>query len=200
MKNKNGFTLIELMAVLVVIGLLLVLTIPNIVNISKQSKAKAYDTKIDLIEQMAVYYGMDNKTLIMKGQTPGHDISSTVKIISDDKGHITSFTYNSNKPYAPTETLDSNEYRGNYVTVKELVEAGQIKWDKEHMCENCTGDHKEYYNNIVVNPITDNIINGCYVYIYYKNNQVNAYFDKATCSQVSSVPGYMGKEYNPSRS
>jgi competence protein ComGC len=198
--NKNGFTLVELMAVLVIIGLLLVLTIPNIVKISKQSKAKAYDTKINLIEQMAVYYGMDNKSLIMKGQTPNNNVSSTVKIVSDDKGYITSFTYNANKAYSPTEILDTNEYRGNYVTIKELVEAGQIKWDKEHMCENCTEANKEYYNNIVVNPITDNIINGCYVYIYYKNNQVNAYFDKSMCDQASSTPGYMGKEYNPVRS
>jgi competence protein ComGC len=197
--KKNGFTLVELMAVFVVIGLLLILTVPNIIKVSKQSKTKAYDTKIKLIEQMAVYYGMENKSLIMKGQTPVNEISSTVRVISDDKGNITSFNFVNNKNYSPNETLDNNEYRGNYVTVKDLVEAGQLKWDKENMCENCVGDNKTYYNNIVVNPVTDNIINGCYVYIYYKNNQINAYFDKATCNQVSSVPGFVGKEYNPVR-
>ena len=198
--KKNGFTLIELLAVLIVISLLLVLTIPNIVKISRQAKAKAYDTKIDILEQVSITYGMDNKTLIMKGETPNNMVSSTIKINTDSNGNITSFVFNSNKPYSANETLDTNEYRGNYVLVKDLVEQGQYKWDKENQCEGCSGDNKTYYNNVVINPLNDNIINGCYVYIYYKNNQVNAYFDKATCDQSSNTPGYVGKEYTPVKS
>ena len=197
--KKNGFTLIELLAVLIVIGLLLVLTVPNILKISRQAKAKAYDTKIDIIEESAILYGIDNKSLIMQGKTPNNMVSSTVKITSDENGNITSFIFNENKPYSESETLEENEYRGNYVFIKDLVEQGQYKWDKENQCEGCT-DTKQYYNNIVINPLTNNIINGCYVYLYYKNNQVNAYFDKTTCDQISNIPGYIGKEYAPIKS
>ena len=196
MKNK-GFTLVEILAVIVVIGLILILTIPNILKISKQTKLKAYDTKSDLIEQAAVYYGMDNKSLILKGQTPTNTFSSTVTITTDNKGKVTSLNYNYNKAYNAVETLGTNEYRGNYVTIKDLVEAGKLNWDKENQCPNCTPANKVYYDNIVTNPTDNSIINGCYVYIYYKNNQVYAHFDRNACNQTSSIPGFMGKQYLP---
>ncbi len=193
--NKRGFTLVEVLAVIVVIGLILIIAVPNITKVSKQTKLKAYDTKIELIEQAAVYYGMDNKSLILKGQTPTNTVSSTVTIATDNQGKVTSINYNYNKTYNPTETLGANEYRGNYVYIKDLVEAGKINWDKENQCVNCSATNKTYYDNIVINPIDNNIINGCYVYVFYKNNQVYAYFDKNTCNQTSSIPGFMGKQY-----
>lgn len=195
--KRNGFTLVEVLAVIVVIGLILVITIPNITKISKQTKMKAYDTKVDLIEHAAVLYGLENKSLIIKGQTPQNQVSSTVTIVTDNKGKVTSLNFNYNKAYNATETLNSNEYRGNYVLIKDLVEANQLNWDKENQCPNCTTTNKTYYDNVVVNPMDNSIINGCYVYIYYKNNQVYAHFDRDLCNQTSSYPGFTGKQYNP---
>ena len=193
--NNKGFTLVEIIAVIVVIGLILILAVPNVLKISKQTKLKAYDTKIDLIEQAAVSYGMDNKSLILKGQTPTNTVSSTITITTDNKGKVTTLNYNYNKAYNATETLGTNEYRGNYVSIKDLVEAGQLNWDKENQCVNCSTANKVYYDNIVINPIDNSIINGCYVYIYYKNNQIYAHFDKNSCDQTSQVAGIMGKQY-----
>ena len=194
MKNK-GFTLVEVLAVIVVIGLLLIIAVPNIQKVMKQTKLKAYDTKIYLIEQAAVYYGMDNKSLIIKGQTPTNTVSSTITITTDNKGKVTSLNYNYNKAFNPTETLGTNEYRGNYVSIKDLVEAGKLNWDEENQCVNCSAANKAYYDNIVTNPIDGSIINGCYVYIFYKNSQVYAHFDRSLCDQTSSIPGFMGKQY-----
>ena len=191
--KKNGFTLIELIVVIVIIALLMVLTIPNILKISKQTKLQAYDTKISLIEKAAVDYGNDNKSYIMKGQTPLNTSSQVLKITADNKtGKVYSVDMNG-RAYTPGETLGDSEYRGNKVTVKQLVEAGYLKYDEEN---SCTGDNCDDYSKIVVDPTNNYIINYCHVYLYYKYQRVYAYFDRNTCD--SKTPNIVdGKEYAP---
>lgn len=63
-KNNKGLTLVELLAVIVLIALILGLGIPGINRISKNMKKKSLNTKIGLIEQAGVLWGQDNKTLL----------------------------------------------------------------------------------------------------------------------------------------
>lgn len=63
-KNKKGLTLVELLAVIVLISLLLGLGIPGINRIRKNMQEKSLNTKTNLIEQAAVLWGQDNKTLL----------------------------------------------------------------------------------------------------------------------------------------
>ena len=62
--NKKGFTLVELLAVLVLISLLMGLAIPGINRISNNMKKKSYNQKIKLIESAAELWGQDNKANI----------------------------------------------------------------------------------------------------------------------------------------
>ena len=62
--KKNGFTLVELLSVLVLISLLMGIAIPGINRISKNMKTKSYNEKKELIESAAVLWGQDNKTLL----------------------------------------------------------------------------------------------------------------------------------------
>lgn len=59
-KDNKGFTIVELLAVIVIIGLLLVITVPQIQNISKKSKIKMCKTKLDLIENNLNMYLTSN--------------------------------------------------------------------------------------------------------------------------------------------
>jgi len=60
--NKKGFTLVEILSTIVLIALLLGLGIPGVMKISDNMKKRAYNTKVDLIEQAGILWGQDNKT------------------------------------------------------------------------------------------------------------------------------------------
>ena len=47
MKNKNGFTMIEVLGIITVVGVLLLLAVPNLTSTLKNSKQKGYDEFID---------------------------------------------------------------------------------------------------------------------------------------------------------
>lgn len=60
MKNvKDGFTLVEMLAVIVILGLIAIITIPTIVNQIKENKEELYNTQIKLIESGAISYVTD---------------------------------------------------------------------------------------------------------------------------------------------
>lgn len=53
MKNRKGFTLVELLAVIVIIGVLLVVATPMVFNAIKKSKK---DTKCKVVKEVAALY------------------------------------------------------------------------------------------------------------------------------------------------
>ncbi len=57
MKNKHGFTMPELIAIIVLISIILILVIPNIVDMSDKSKISLHDSKIRSLETAAEKYG-----------------------------------------------------------------------------------------------------------------------------------------------
>lgn len=59
---KKGFTLVELLAVIVVLGMIMVFAIPAINNSSSGANNKLFDTKKNNIEFAAILYGQDHST------------------------------------------------------------------------------------------------------------------------------------------
>lgn len=61
-KNKKGFTLIEILAVIVLISLIIIIAVPSVKSISIKSKKKLFDTKVKLTEEAVNLWGINNKT------------------------------------------------------------------------------------------------------------------------------------------
>ena len=60
MLNKKGFSLVELMIVVVIMGILIAVAIPLYGNITKNSKNKTCASNIDTIENAAAVYMTEN--------------------------------------------------------------------------------------------------------------------------------------------
>lgn len=103
--NKKGFTLVELLAVLVLISLLMGLAIPGINRISNNMKKKSYNQKIKLVESAAELWGQDNKTRL---QTTSCNIDgNNVPCYKIEIEKLLSENY-----------LDSDNNSGNYINPK----------------------------------------------------------------------------------
>ena len=59
--KKNGFTLVEILTVIIILGVMIVLFVPNTINIIKQNNAKIYKVKEkDLIRAAEDYANYDS--------------------------------------------------------------------------------------------------------------------------------------------
>lgn len=82
--NKKGFTLVELLAVIVILGIIIVVVAPSLLDTSKGARKKTYETKIANIETAAVLFGQDNYRKIINGAndgTDGYALESTEDVI-----------------------------------------------------------------------------------------------------------------------
>ncbi len=69
MKNKKGFTITEILLVIVTIGIILSVAIPTAILISKSIKERAYDSKMNSILRAAELYGKNNKDAFGEADT-----------------------------------------------------------------------------------------------------------------------------------
>ena len=75
-KKKNGFTLVELLAVIVILAILVTIAVPSTMSISNRIKKNMYCSKIDFIENAAKLYGEDRRKQI---ENKGGSMTVTVK-------------------------------------------------------------------------------------------------------------------------
>ncbi len=59
--NKKGFTLVEILAVIVILSLLIAIAVPSSITISNKIKQKLLDEKITFIEKAAILWAQDNR-------------------------------------------------------------------------------------------------------------------------------------------
>lgn len=61
---KKGFTLIEVLAVLVILAVIGMITVPAVTRIITESKQKSYDSQVELIIENAKRWATDNNYLL----------------------------------------------------------------------------------------------------------------------------------------
>ncbi len=59
--NKKGFTLVEVLAVVVILSIILSMATFGVMNIRRNSLQKLVDTKISNLESSAIIYGQENQ-------------------------------------------------------------------------------------------------------------------------------------------
>lgn len=97
MNNEKGFTLVELLAVIVILGVLTAIAVPSVLGISKKIKTDMYESKKKTVEVALELWADDNKSncikeidnLIIKNLIDGNYLKA------DDKNN-SSFTNPSN--------------------------------------------------------------------------------------------------------
>ena len=112
MKNK-GFTLVELLAVIVILAIISIITIPMIGNVIEESKKKSLEQSVNGLVESARYYSIDNDGTYeflfdenKKGETINGEsldyrgsIDAEGKLYLDNDGNISICVYN-DKYYA----------------------------------------------------------------------------------------------------
>ena len=71
--NNKGFTLVEVIAVIALLGLVIIITSTGILSGESKAKEKMLETKIKNIEKAAVLYGQDYRHKInLEGSDPSN--------------------------------------------------------------------------------------------------------------------------------
>ena len=68
-RKRNGFTLVELLAVIVILAIVLIIAVPGVLSIINKTKNSAYDRQIDMIKDAAKNYVTTN-TITWEGDNP----------------------------------------------------------------------------------------------------------------------------------
>lgn len=63
MNRENGFTLVEMMIVLLIISILLLITIPNATKHNKRIQDKGCDALVHMVEAQVQAYQLDHQTV-----------------------------------------------------------------------------------------------------------------------------------------
>ena len=117
--DNKGFTLVEVLAVIVILGVLMAIMIPSVGNIIQKNKSDSYDSlKKSLVAAAKVY-------------------------ISDNRYEITidSDSCSSNNEVLVTSVLDESLEDGK-LSIQKLVDAGNVKTEANGMISDPRDDHK----------------------------------------------------------
>lgn len=69
--KKKGFTLVELLAVIILLGLLTFVVVPSVIGFIKEAKEKSYQQQLSNLKESAIRYVSDHTDVIDKIEKDG---------------------------------------------------------------------------------------------------------------------------------
>ncbi len=114
MKKKNGFTLVELLAVIVILAIILVIAVPQIMNTIKDARKGSFESSAKLIASNAETYWLTKQTL---GETlPTTAACADLASLSADYGTCTVTIDNAGKAKVSLAGAEGGKFNGCTVT------------------------------------------------------------------------------------
>lgn len=164
--NNRGFTLVELLAALVILGLLMAIAVPNIVGLLKKARNDAYIEDAKKLVSLAEYNFRADSSMVKPGNN--ECIVYSLEFLDDN-----SFTNapSSGKYFANKSFVLVKKYNNNYIYYVQIME--QIK----------PGDNRGVtFTNV------DNL-NASNKYTYIKNTMSNIIYPSSSVVSNFSVGG-----------
>ena len=157
--NKKGFTLIEILAVIAIIGLLAGIVTMNVTKTGSKAKERLLLTKIKNIEKAAVLYGQDNRNKFTNNDT------NNELCIDENDNYISNCYYFESKIKVSDLTKVSYDEDGN--------EIKYINADDE--------------SGNIINPIDKTkTLNDCEIQLYIKYGKIYASYIKENPNNISN--------------
>lgn len=172
MKNRKGFTLTEIVATLVIVGILLLIAIPTYFHFTEKFEKEYYEKKFSTIEKAATTYFQDNKIELPSDLLNSY--STDINTLVDNK-------------YIDNEAI--KKYKSNDKCTGWIVTVKKEDSYKKQLCMDC-GNYKSYSsdetscdkawitdenNNSTYDNINDSFIkpevDTSDIYIYYDSDK-----------------------------
>ena len=93
MQNQKGFTLVELMVVVVILGILVAIAVPVYSNVTKQANQKAVESNLRIIDGAVMQYqaseGLSTVVTVDTDVDPAGGVLATyVRLLHNSKKHV----------------------------------------------------------------------------------------------------------------
>lgn len=123
-QNKKAFTLVELLAVIIVISLLIVIAVPASISINKKIKQRLLNTKLDLATQHAKIWAYDfpecftsSKSCLILEYVEETEKTMTVRITIGELARAGYFEYDDKQKVKILNPVDNSDLSQQKVTI-----------------------------------------------------------------------------------
>ena len=151
---KKGFTLIEVLAVIIILAILALIAVPAINGVLKNSRQKAYDLQVDTIEEAAMKYSIEHNEILPKddgiftNQLMLSQLISSGYIEKTDNGKIYNPIDNSEMNGCVNIKYDLNYNQYTYIYDNECLPQTVINYDNYYI--NYGGLYNEQFEEGIV--------------------------------------------------
>lgn len=157
--KKDGFTLVELLAVVVIIGITYLIIFPSVTSFIDKSKEKSYNIQVDLIEKASKKWVVDNTDELLK-KDPYHlnNINLTLTTLKKE-GYLQDMFIENPKNKKIMTGCVVVSYQSNKNQYEYTYEDGKDTYSKDDTKENKRAEEMAGCNN-----------KKGYIYTYLSNN------------------------------